>query len=82
MNNEDKKELNSNLVSELEISNAERASGQERIDREKNIFAETLKKEIGTEMKAVLSEKKELESKPKKANKIRLFFERLARTCQ
>lgn len=82
MNNNDKKEPSSNILSELEISNSERKSSEERIDREKNVFAETLKNSIGEEMKAVLLEKKDIDARPQKKSKIKEFFERLARTCQ
>lgn len=82
MNNNDKKEPSSNILSELEISNSERKSSEERIDREKNVFAETLKNSIGEEMKAVLLEKKDIDARPQKKSKIKEFFERLARICQ
>ena len=72
----------SNLVQELEQSKAERLDGEERINREKAVFADILKQSLGKEMKTVLSEKKEEENHPKKKSKIKMFFEKLVRICQ
>lgn len=77
-----KEVFSENMLSELAVSNAERLSEKEHTEREKNVFADELKKTIGIEMKKVLSEKKENEKKPKKKSKIRQFFEKLARVCQ
>lgn len=82
MSNDNKLKDNKNILSELAISEAERNSCKERTDREKNIFAESLKKSIGNEMKAVLLEKKAEEQKLPQKNIIKKFFERLRKTCQ
>lgn len=71
-----------NMLSELANSKAERLSEKEHTEREKNVFAEELKKSIGAEMKKVLSEKKKNDETPKKKGKIKEFFEKLARVCQ
>jgi len=76
------KEPSKNMITEMAISESERQSETERTEREKNAFAENLKKTIGAEMKSVLLEKKEEEKKPIKKSKIKEFFERLIRTCQ
>ena len=76
------KDTNENIISELTISESERKSGEEQIEREKNLFAESLKKELGESIKATLLEKKEIEDNPPKKSKIKQFFEKLIKTCQ
>ena len=82
MNNKEIKVPSHNMLNELAISESERKFEKERTEREKNVFAETLKSSLGKEMKEVLLEKKEIEAKPVKKNKIREFFEKLAKVCQ
>lgn len=77
-----KEVFSENMLSELANSKAERISDKENTEKEKNIFAEELKKSLGNEIKTVLYEKKKEEETPKKKNKIRHFFEKLARICQ
>ena len=73
--------INENMLSELSISNSERLSNKEQTERQKNLFAEELKRSIGGEIKTVLEEKKNEETNPKKKNKIKLFFEKIAKIC-
>ena len=73
--------INENMLSELSISNSERLSNKEQTERQKNLFAEELKRSIGGEIKTVLKEKKNEETNPKKKNKIKLFFEKIAKIC-
>lgn len=82
MSNNEKLAPSVAVLNELSISNSERQSEKERTEREKNVFAETLKSSIGEEMKSVLAVKKEEEKIPPKRNKIKEFFERLIRVCQ
>lgn len=80
--NNEEKPIKSNLMSELEKSKSERMSEQERAEREKILFADSLKNSLGKEIKSVLSEKKEIEKNPPKKSLIKRFFEKLRKTCQ
>ena len=73
----EEKQIKSNIVQELEQSKAERIEGEERINREKAVFAEILKQTLGEEMKTVLLEKKEAENNPKRESKIKKFLEKI-----
>lgn len=53
-----------------------------RVESEKDGFAKNLKEGLGAEMKAVLSEKQEMEIKRQKENKIKKIFRRLIEICQ
>ena len=61
---------------------SDRVSSEERLEAEKQRFANMLKKDIGKEMLEVLSEKKAVDAKPKKTNKFKEFLKRIARICQ
>lgn len=79
------KELNNvskNMLNELAKFASEKESLAEHLERDKQSFAQELKGSIGTEIKAVLSEKKKKEKNPPKKNIIKAFFERLIKVCQ
>jgi len=61
---------------------SDRVSSEERLEAEKQRFADILKKDIGKEMLEVLSEKKAVDAKPKRVNKFKEFLKRIARICQ
>ena len=82
MSDMENKKINVGVAKELAISEAERIEQKERVDRDKAIFAEALKKRLGEEMRTVLSEKKEIDTKPKKKNIIKSFFEKIGKICR
>ena len=70
------------ISKELAESRAHLEQEEERVEYEKNDFANKLKNGFGAEIKAVLAEKEAIEKNPPKENKFKNFFKKIIQTCR
>ena len=70
------------ISKELAESRAHLEREEERVEYEKNDFANKLKNGFGAEIKAVLAEKEAIEKNPPKENKFKNFFKKIIQTCR
>lgn len=70
------------IMKELDENKTSRKREEEKLNAEKNSFAETLKNTLGAEIKDVLSPENNVEpAKPKKEGALSKFFKKLANVC-
>ena len=70
------------ISKELAESRAHLEQEEERVEYEKNDFANKLKNGFGDEIKAVLAEKEAIEKNPPKENKFKNFLKKIIQTCR
>ena len=70
------------ISKELAESRAHLEREEERVEYEKNDFANKLKNGFGDEIKAVLAEKEAIEKNPPKENKFKNFLKKIIQTCR
>ena len=70
------------ISKELAESRAHLEQEEERVEYEKNDFANKLKNGFGAEIKAVLAEKEAIEKNPPKENKFKNFLKKIIQTCR
>ena len=70
------------ISKELAESRAHLEREEERVEYEKNDFANKLKNGFGAEIKAVLAEKEDIEKNPPKENKFKNFLKKIIQTCR
>lgn len=70
------------ISKELAESRAHLEREEERVEYEKNDFANKLKNGFGDEIKAVLAEKEAIEKNPPKENKFKTFLKKIIQTCR
>lgn len=70
------------ISKELAESRAHLEREEERVEYEKNDFANKLKNGFGAEIKAVLAEKEAIEKNPPKENKFKNFLKKIIQTCR
>ena len=70
------------ISKELAESRAHLEREEERVEYEKNDFANKLKNGFGDEIKAVLAEKEAIEKNHPKENKFKNFLKKIIQTCR
>lgn len=70
------------ISKELAESRAHLEREEERVEYEKNDFANKLKNGFGAEIKAVLAEKEAIEKNSPKENKFKNFLKKIIQTCR